>query len=130
MQVFVLLFNAGSNNEGIHTLKLSLPEGDGEPQDVVLAFEEEDDATRYALLLEAQDFPSPTVESIDDEELREFCHESGLVLQPVPQGSLAVPPEVNLDQTDWQSEQAASSATESSASDELDLIRQRLEKLL
>ncbi len=130
MQVFVLLFNAGSNNEGIHTLKLTLPEGDGQPQDVVLAFEEEDDATRYALLLEAQDFPTATVEAIDDDELREFCQESGLVLQPVPEGSLAVPPETNLEQTDWSEDEASLGVSERAATNELDLIRQRLEKLL
>lgn len=124
MQVFVLLFNAGSNSEGIHTLKLNLPDDDGGPQDVVLAFEEEDDATRYALLLEAQDFPTATVEPIDDEELREFCQESGLVLQPVPTGSLAVPPETNLEKTDW------NPTEERSEESELDRIRRQLENLL
>jgi hypothetical protein len=126
MQVFVLLFNAGSNSEGIHTLKLNLPDDDdGMPKDVVLAFEEEDDATRYALLLEAQDFPSATVEPIEEDELREFCQGSELVLQPVPSGSLAVPPETNMEQTDWQADEPPPSKES-----ELDRIRKQLENLL
>ncbi|MCS6815504.1 MAG: DUF3110 domain-containing protein, partial [Cyanobacteria bacterium] len=56
MQVFVLLFNAGTDQEGIHTLKMMDPEL-GE-RNVVLMFEAEDDATRFSLMLEAQDFPA------------------------------------------------------------------------
>ena len=52
MHVFVLLFNAGTDNEGIHTIEI----GD---RNIVLMFEDEDDALRYAMLLEAQDFPEP-----------------------------------------------------------------------
>ena len=36
-------------------------------------FEEEDDATRYCGLLEAQDFPLPTVEIVNIEEIKNFC---------------------------------------------------------
>ncbi len=58
MVVYVLLFNARTENEGIHTLHL-------EGQDIVLMFEHEDDAIRYALMLEAQDFPEATAEGMD-----------------------------------------------------------------
>jgi hypothetical protein len=123
MQVYVLLFNTGTNNEGIHTLKITSSE-DGTTQDVVLAFAEEEDATRFALLLEAQDFPSPSVESIEEEELEEFCLGAGLHMERVENGMLAVPPEVNLDEMDWQ----ADGATPEGPS--LDQIRRQLEKLL
>jgi hypothetical protein len=66
MRVFVLLFNARTENEGIHTIQL----GD---RNKVLMFESEDDATRFGVMLEAQDFPEPAVEAIDDEEIKEFC---------------------------------------------------------
>jgi len=36
-------------------------------------FEDKDDATRYCGLLEAQDFPLPTVELINIEEIKDFC---------------------------------------------------------
>ena len=41
---------------------------------IVLMFEDKDDATRYCGLLEAQDFPLPTVEMIDIEEIKDFCN--------------------------------------------------------
>ena len=49
----MLLFDSGSEVEGIHTLELN-------GRTVVLMFEEEDDALRYAGLLAAQDFPEAT----------------------------------------------------------------------
>jgi hypothetical protein len=125
MQVFVLLFNAHTDNEGIHTLKTDETiDGQTVTQDVVLAFETEDDATRFALLLEAQDFPTATVEGLDLEELQEFCHSSGLALKFVPEGTLAVPPETNVDSTDWQAN------VEVPPELDLDRIRRQLEDLL
>ena len=70
MRVHVLLFDAGSDAEGIHSLEMS-------GTTVVLLFENPDDAERYAGLLEAQDFPVPTVEAIEREEIEEFCRQSG-----------------------------------------------------
>jgi hypothetical protein len=131
MRVYVLLFNVGTDNEGIHTLKLKQPETEDDYQDVVLAFEEEDDATRFAVLLEAQDFPEAAVEGIDQEELEEFCESSGLGLQYVSEGMLAVPPSSNVDATDWQEEGAVPRAEEPEpAMADLDEIKRRLERLL
>ena len=66
MNVYVLLYNSGSENEGIHSIELK-------GRTIVLMFEEKDDALRYCGLLEAQDFPSPSVELINIDEIREFC---------------------------------------------------------
>jgi hypothetical protein len=135
MQVFVLLFNVGTNNEGLHSLRI----GD---HDVVLMFEDEDDATRYALLLEAQDFATPSVEAIAQEEIEEFCQGSGYVAKLVPAGFvpesdaerlLMAPPEHNLEQTDWQQDGAKADVEAevgAIAKDELDRIRRQLEGLL
>lgn len=125
MQVFVLLFNARTDNEGIHTLKVSEPESESSlPRDVVLAFETEDDATRFALLLEAQDFPTPTVENIDLEEIEEFCRSSDLDLKFIPEGTLAVPPEKSVEKIDWQEDGEVPQLSD------LDRIRRQLEGLL
>jgi hypothetical protein len=97
MQVWVLLFNANTDNEGIYTLEI-------EGNNIIVAFEQEDDAIRYAGLLEAQDFLSPTVESIDSKDLEEFCEEAGYDLNIVPTDALLVPPEKNVDKTDWSSD--------------------------
>jgi hypothetical protein len=133
MVVYVLLFNARTDNEGIHTLKV-------DDQDIVLMFENEDDATRFGLMLEAQDFPEATVEAIDQEDIEEFCQSAGYECRLVPEGYLAMPPENRVERTDWDPEQPAetSFARESRDSDdegvlsqaELDRLRQQFEKLL
>lgn len=131
MQVFVLLFNARTENEGIHTIRI------GE-RNLVLMFEQEDDATRYAMLLEAQDFPTPTVEAIDRQELEEFCESAQYDCQLVPAGFvpqsdaerlLLSPPETNLDEMDWKLEEAPEK-NQAIPDSELERIRRRLEGLL
>ena len=89
MRVFVLLFNARTENEGIHTIQIQDPER-GE-RNVVLMFESEDDATRFGLLLEAQDFPTPTVEAFELEEIEEFCRGADYDCNLVPEDTLAMP---------------------------------------
>lgn len=124
MRVFVLLFNAGTENEGIHTIQV----GD---RNKILMFESEDDATRFAIMLEAQDFPSPTVEAMDAEEIKEFCDSTGYDWEVVPEGALEIPPEANVEQPDWQVEKQPDEQQKTEISDpELDSIRRRLEGLL
>ncbi|MBD2298342.1 DUF3110 domain-containing protein [Nostoc sp. FACHB-87] len=134
MRIFVLIFNAHTDNEGIHTVRV----GD---RNKILMFESEDDALRFALMLEAQDFPTPTVEAIDSEEIKEFCESAGYDWEIVPENSdLIVPPELNVEETDWEAEAATNDSdypeqvppaaeTEFSES-ELDSIRRKLEGLL
>ena len=136
-QVFVLLFNARTENEGIHTLRI----GD---RNIVLMFEIEDDATRVGVLLEAQDFPPVTVEAFESEEIEGFCREAGYEAKLITDGTLMIPPENSVEQTDWdpdnppeKGDATAGTATASEAMTEeelskaeLDRIRQRLEKLL
>lgn len=137
MRVFVLLFNAGTDNEGIHTIR----EGD---HNKILMFESEDDATRFALQLEAQDFPTPSIEAIDAEEIKAFCQSAGYEWEFIPENeSLVLPPERNVEETDWQDDaekqesdtEEPSEITEESAEQEmsdaeLDSIRRKLEGLL
>ena len=123
MRVYVLLFNAGTENEGIHTIQM----GD---RNKVLMFEEEDDATRFAVLLEAQDFPPASVEAMDDEEIKDFCQSVDYDWERVAAGDLAIPPEQNVEQTDWQLDADTPEVESEFASPELDDIRKRLEGLL
>src|SRR4028118_2281057 len=119
-RVFVLLFNAGTENEGIHTIRI----GD---RNKVLMFESEDDATRFAVMLEAQDFPEATVEEMEAEEIEEFCLSADYDSELIEEGMLAMPPETNVEQTDWQVD--ADKPKEPEMSD-LDRIRRQLEGLL
>lgn len=139
MRVFILLFNAGTNNEGLHSLQI------GE-HNVVLMFEEEDDATRYALLLEAQDFPVPGVEAFDQEEIEEFCQSDGYQCQIVPKGFvpqsdaerlLLAPPEANVDGADRQinrhtveHQDSLDDSDNTMPQDALEQMRRQLEGLL
>lgn len=138
MRVHVLLFDAGSDSEGIHSLEVG-------GRTVVLLFENLDDAERYAGLLEAQDFPVPTVESLDREEVELFCSDAGYEARFIEAGFVPstdeerlfmAPPEANKDVSNWQDQDG--SAPESVQDDdsqvdsnpELDALRQRLEGLL
>jgi hypothetical protein len=140
MSVHVLLFDAGSENEGIHSLELN-------GNTVVLLFEDRDDAERYAGLLEAQDFPAPSVETIERREMEEFCSNAGYEARFVPAGFLPqtpedrlliAPPEKNMDVSTWreQAEAEAGAAVAevddpiSTGDAELEAFRRRLEGLL
>ena len=128
MRVYILLFNAGTDNEGIHTVQM----GD---RNTILMFKEEDDAVRYGLLLEAQDFPEPKVEAIDSEEVEQFCRQADYDSKIVEPGQLEIPPEKNVEDLSWdgdeeQNQQDTLPEAESMPNDELDRIRRQLEGLL
>ncbi|MBE9046632.1 DUF3110 domain-containing protein [Pleurocapsales cyanobacterium LEGE 10410] len=147
MLVYILLFNAGTDNEGIHTVQM----GD---RNTILMFQEEDDALRYAGLLEAQDFPAPKVERIDSEEVEQFCRQADYDWKIVEPEQLEIPPERNVDELNWEqnlsqqedsisqqedsvsqqedsvSQQEDSVEAESMPDDELERIRRKLEGLL
>ena len=116
---------------------------------MVLLFEMRDDAERYAGLLEAQDFPTPTVEALDREEMEAFCREAGYEARFVPSGFLPqtaedrlllAPPEHNMDVTHWQEEAEPTGAEPAVAEREpepissgdpaLEAFRRQLEGLL
>ncbi|MBD2387163.1 DUF3110 domain-containing protein [Cylindrospermum sp. FACHB-282] len=137
MRVFVLIFNAGTDNEGIHSIQV------GE-RNKILMFESEDDATRFSLMLEAQDFAAPTVEAMDAEDIKEFCEGAGYNWEIVPAGGdLVVPPEINVEETDWQAGDEKGDTGKATgrpnpvapdepelSNSELDNIRRQLEGLL
>lgn len=153
MEIFVLLYQIGPDQEGIHTLRMA-------DRSVVLMFEDEDDATRYAMLLEAQDFMVPSVERLDREEVESYCQDAGYDYRLVPAGFvpqsnedrlLLAPPESNIeaDLEALREGDVAAKAGDRSSGDrsraepesnptaadeysqrELDAIRRRLEGLL
>ena len=144
MRVHVLLFDAGTDSEGIHSLEIG-------GRTVVLLFENPDDAERYAGLLEAQDFPVPSIEALDRVEVEAFCSEAGYEPRFIEAGFLPgsdeerlfiSPPESNRDVSRWKEEIDAETSNDSddggesdsesavTSSPELDELRQRLEGLL
>ncbi|NER48505.1 MAG: DUF3110 domain-containing protein [Symploca sp. SIO1A3] len=130
-RVFILLYNVGTENEGVHSLQI-------QERTVVLMFESEDDATRYGLLLEAQDFPPVTVEEIDmdDIDTEQFDYDWQLVPAGfVPENALErlylAPPETNLEPEDLQTKTKDSEDEVAEVEiSNLDHIRRQLEGLL
>ena len=157
MRVHVLLFDAGTDSEGIHSLEIA-------GRTVVLLFENPDDAERYAGLLEAQDFPVPTVEALDREDVDLFCREAGYEARLIESGFVPsndeerlfmAPPQSNRDVSNWKDDLLANDPvsneavfdggvteqqgveparqgleTEPESNPELDELRRRLEGLL
>jgi hypothetical protein len=127
IRLWVLIFNSGTEAEGIYTLLVN-------GKNTVVAFVDEDDAIRYSGLLEAQDFLCPTVERIDEQEIQEFCDDAGFELTIVKSGELAIPPEQNVEKTDWNpnGEDKDDDFEESVAIEDpaIEMMRRRLEGLL
>ena len=126
MNIFVLLYNSGTDKEGIHSIELK-------GKTIVLMFEDRDDATRYCGLLEAQDFPLPTVEMIDIEEIKDFCIkldyefklvEKNFVPKTAEDRLLISPPQKNLEVDDWNSN------SNNNENMDINTIKEKLEKLL
>ena len=127
MKIFVLLYNPNTDNEGIHSIELN-------GRTIVLMFEDKDDAERYVGLLEAQDFPKPSIELVDLNEIKDFCNKCDYETRTVTKNFipktledrlLITPPQKNLEVDNWDNEQIKSDQSE-----DLDLIRENLEKLL
>tara|TARA_Y100001978_G_scaffold193961_1_gene200622 strand:- start:405 stop:785 length:381 start_codon:yes stop_codon:yes gene_type:complete len=126
MKIFVLLYNANTENEGIHSIEFK-------GKTIVLMFEEKDDAERYCGLLEAQDFPVPSVESIEINEIKEFCkqcdYETRFVekdfIPKTPEDRLLLtPPQKNLQIENWNLDK------EKENNLDINAIKENLEKLL
>ena len=126
MKIFVLLYNPNSENEGIHSIEFK-------GKTIVLMFEDKDDAERYCGLLEAQDFPVPSVEPIEINEIEEFCkqcdYETRLVEKNfIPKTEedilLLTPPQKNIDMESWSTNQGQDTNLD------INSIKENLEKLL
>ena len=136
MRVHILLYDSGTDSEGIHSLEIH-------GKTVVLMFEDRDDASRYCGLLEAQDFPVPSIEELDSEEVEHFCNQAGYEARLVEEGFvpktqeerlMLTPPESNRDVTNWKDEikskDISSNQDKEHDSNEIELMRKKLEGLI
>ena len=126
MNIYVLLYNSGTDKEGIHSIEFK-------GRTIVLMFEDRDDATRYCGLLEAQDFPLPTVEMIELQEIKDFCIkldyeckfvEKNFVPKTVEDRLLISPPQKNLEFEKWEED------VNNKNKIDINAIKENLEKLL
>ena len=81
-----LLAISGKEDEGAY----SVMDEDGEK--ALYLFEEEDDATRYAGLLEAEDYPEMSVVEVDDDVAIHICEENGYSYCIVTPEDIIIPP--------------------------------------
>lgn len=88
--VYVLLYNVGTDDEGIHTISV-------DDNHKILLFESQEDAATFARRLGEQNFPVPSVEAIEAEEILLFCKNSGDDWEFVAQGLNITPPVDNKD---------------------------------
>ena len=130
MFVHVLLYEAGTESEGIHSLELK-------GATVILMFEDRDDAERYCGLLEAQDFPTPSVEELARRDIEAFCVEAGYEARYVEKGFIPSTEEErlmisqplsNLEVGNWNNQDNINE--KASSNDQLEDIKKRLENLL
>ena len=130
MLVHVLLYEAGTESEGIHSLELK-------GTTVILMFQDRDDAERYCGLLEAQDFPTPSIEELKKVDIETFCVEAGYEARFVEKGFIPStdeerlmisPPLSNLEVGNWTNKDNINNQL--SSNDQLEDIKRRLENLL
>ena len=78
----------GRETDGAYSVKNEYEE------DVLYIFEDEDDATRYAMMLEEEDFPEMNVLEVDDEMMIHICEMHGYEYSVITQNDIVIPPKI------------------------------------
>ena len=81
----------GKENEGAY----SVPDDDGEH--ILYLFEDEDDALRYAMMLEDEGNPEMHVLEVDDEIMIQTCQSHHYKYTVITPNDIVIPPEKNHD---------------------------------
>jgi hypothetical protein len=86
-----LLTIAGREQEGAYTV----PDDDGD--DILYLFQEEDDATRYALLLEEDGHPEMHIIEVEDRVMMKTCEMHGYQYILITPDDIVIPPNIDYD---------------------------------
>ena len=86
-----ILTVAGKENEGAY----SVTDDDG--NQILYLFEEEDDAVRYALLLENSDYPEMHVLEVEDEVMIKTCQVHDYNYTVITENDIVIPPKTQHD---------------------------------
>jgi len=87
--MFILALK-GKENEGAYAIQNSRNER------TLLLFSELEDAQRFAILLEADDFPPMSTVEVDAESMIEMCESTGYNYTVVEPNELIIPPSHDL----------------------------------
>ena len=81
-----ILTIAGKEKEGAY----SVPDGEGAK--LLYLFTEEDDALRYAMMLEEDDYPEMLVLEVEDEIMIKTCESHGYNYTVITSNDIVIPP--------------------------------------
>ena len=87
-----ILTVAGKENEGAYSVK------DSVGNQILYLFEEEDDATRYAMMLEDDpDYPEMNVIEVEDEVMIKTCEVHDYNYTVITEDDIVIPPDTKHD---------------------------------
>ena len=87
-----MLTVAGNQRKGAYSVR------DGEGNQILYLFEEEDDATRYAMMLEEDyDYPEMDVLEVEDEIIINTCEVHGYDYTVISPNDIVIPPDIKHD---------------------------------
>ena len=86
-----ILTVAGKEKEGAYSVT------DEEGNQILYLFEEEDDAVRYALLLENTDYPEMHVLEVEDEVMIKTCQVHDYNYTVITENDIVIPPKTQHD---------------------------------
>ena len=83
--MFILTIN-GRETEGAYSVT------DDEGEKILYLFEEEDDAVRYAMMLEEEDYPEMHVIEVEDEAIIKTCKQYEYNYTIITENDIVIPP--------------------------------------
>ena len=86
-----ILTVAGKENDGAYSVT------DDEGNQILYLFEEEDDAVRYAMMLEDSDYPEMHVLEVEDEVMVRTCEVHNYNYTVITSNDIVIPPKVKHD---------------------------------
>ena len=82
---------AGKEKEGAY----SVPDEEGDQ--ILYLFQDEDDAVRYAMMLEDKDYPEMHVLEVEDEVMIRTCETHGYNYAVITSNDIVIPPDTKHD---------------------------------
>ena len=86
-----ILTVAGKEKEGAYSVK------DADGDQILYLFEEEDDAVRYAMMLEEEDYPEMHVIEVEDEVMIKTCEVHDYNYAVITEDDIVIPPSTKHD---------------------------------
>jgi len=86
-----ILTVAGKERDGAYSVR------DSEGNQILYLFEEEDDADRYAMMLEQEDYPEISIMEVEDEIMIRTCQIHGYEYAIITPNDIVIPPDIKHD---------------------------------